>query len=156
MEPDKLLSFMVSCSSSSTRLELLDFFGLDTNAPSASAFNQQGTKLKPDCSPDTYDASFQIIRFPISGSFYECIVTNLPTAEFFPLLSHAKWSIEGAFRKLKYTIGLISLHACKPEYIKQEICAKLIAYNMTETLINYTILKRGHQTNRLMQNKSSH
>lgn len=40
----KLISFMVSCGSSSTRLELLDFFGLDSNAPSASAFNQQRTK----------------------------------------------------------------------------------------------------------------
>lgn len=43
-----LISFMVSCGSSSTRLELLDFFGLDPNAPSASAFNQQRAKLKPD------------------------------------------------------------------------------------------------------------
>ena len=45
---DKLLSFMVSCGSSSTKIELLDFFGLDANAPSASAFNQQRAKLKPD------------------------------------------------------------------------------------------------------------
>ena len=43
---DKLLSFLVSCGSSSTKIELLDFFGLDANAPSASAFNQQRTKLK--------------------------------------------------------------------------------------------------------------
>ena len=29
------------------------------------------------------------------------------------------------------------LHAYKPEYIQQEIWAKLIAYNITETLINH-------------------
>lgn len=46
--PDKLLSFLVSCGSSSTKLELLDFFNLDPNAPSASAFSQQRAKLKPD------------------------------------------------------------------------------------------------------------
>ena len=43
-----LISFMVSCGSSSTRLELLDFFDMDPNAPSASAYNQQRVKLKPD------------------------------------------------------------------------------------------------------------
>ncbi|MDO5344839.1 MAG: transposase [Lachnospiraceae bacterium] len=60
------------------------------------------------------------------------------------LLYHARWSIEGAFRRLKYTIGLSSFHACGSEYIKQEIGAKLIAYNMTEMPINlsYTFLKQ--------------
>nr|WP_314506691.1 hypothetical protein [uncultured Lachnoanaerobaculum sp.] len=44
----KFISFMVSCGSSSTKLELPDFFGLDSNVPSSSAFNQQRAKLKPD------------------------------------------------------------------------------------------------------------
>lgn len=43
-----LISFMVSCGSSSTRLELLDFFGMVPNTPFASAFNQQRAKLKPE------------------------------------------------------------------------------------------------------------
>ncbi len=46
--PHKLLSFMVSCGSSSTKIELLDFFGLHADIPSASAFNQQRAKLKPE------------------------------------------------------------------------------------------------------------
>ena len=49
----------------------------------------------------------------------------------------------GAFRKLKYTIGLSNFHAYKPDYNKQEIWAKLTAYNMTETLINHTIIKKS-------------
>lgn len=96
---------------------------------------------------DTYDLSLRIVRFPISDDTYECIVTNLPPDEFPPerikLLYYARWAIEGSFRKLKYTIGLSNFHACRPEYIKQEIWAKLIAYNMTETLINHTIIKKG-------------
>ena len=48
MGADKLISFLVSCGSSSTRIELLDFFGLQTDAPSASAFNQQRAKLRPE------------------------------------------------------------------------------------------------------------
>lgn len=96
---------------------------------------------------DTYDLSLRIIRFPISDGSYECILTNLPPDEFPPerikLLYYARWAVEGSFRKLKYTIGLSNFHAYKPEYIKQEIWAKLIAYNITETMINYTIVKKG-------------
>lgn len=39
---------------------------------------------------------------------------------------------------------LSNFHSCRPGYIKQEKWAKLIAYNMTETLINQTILKKGN------------
>lgn len=97
---------------------------------------------------DTYDLSFRVVRFPIADGSYECIVTNLPDGEFPPerikLLYYARWAIEGSFRKLKYTIGLSNFHTYKPEYIKQEIWAKLITYNMTETLINHTIIKKGN------------
>lgn len=96
---------------------------------------------------DTYDLSFRIVRFPIADGSYECIVTNLPSGEFPPerikLLYYTRWAIEGSFRKLKYTIGLSNFHAYKPDYIKQEIWSKLITYNMTETLINHTIIKKG-------------
>ena len=43
-----LISFLVSCGSSTTRIELLDFFGLQPDSPSASAFNQQRAKLRPE------------------------------------------------------------------------------------------------------------
>lgn len=96
---------------------------------------------------DTYDLSFRIVRFPISEGTYECIVTNLPEDEFpmeqIKLVYFSRWSIEGSFRKLKYTVGLSNFHAYKPEYIKQEIWAKLTAYNITETLINHTVVKHG-------------
>ncbi len=65
-------------------------------------------------------------------------------SEHIRLLYDARWAIEGSFRKLKYTIGLSNFHSCRPDYIKQETWAKLIAYNMTETLINQTILKKGN------------
>ena len=96
---------------------------------------------------DTYDLSFRIVRFLISENTYECIVTNLPEDKFpmaqIKLIYFSRWSIESSFRKLKYTIGLSNFHAYKPEYIKQEIWAKLIAYNITETLINHTVVKHG-------------
>lgn len=95
---------------------------------------------------NTYELSFRIVRFPISDSTYECIVTNLPAEEFSPEriqeLYFSRWGIESSFRKLKYTIGLSNFHAYKPEYIKQEIWAKLITYNITEILINHTVVEK--------------
>lgn len=94
---------------------------------------------------DTYELSFRIIRFPLSDSTYECIVTNLPSDEFpedcMKSLYFSRWSIETSFRKLKYTIGLANFHAYKPEYIKQEIWAKLLTYNITEILINNAVIE---------------
>lgn len=98
---------------------------------------------------DTYELSFRIVRFPISDSTYECIVTNLPRDEFpaerLKALYNSRWGIESSFRKLKYTIGLSNFHAYKPEYIKQEIWAKLLAYNITELMISHTVLAK-HKT----------
>ena len=99
-------------------------------------------------SADTYELSFRIVRFPLSDSTYECLLTNLPADEFpagrIKELYFARWGIESSFRKLKYTIGLSNFHAYKPESIKQEIWAKLIAYNMTEALVNHTVLECGN------------
>lgn len=96
---------------------------------------------------DTYELSFRIVRFPISEGSFECLVTNLPSDEFpserIKLIYFARWAIEGSFRKLKYTIGLSNFHAYKPEYIKQEIWAKLTAYNITETLVSLTVIEHG-------------
>ena len=95
---------------------------------------------------DSYDLTFRVVRFPIADGSFECIVTNLPPEEFPPerlkLLYYARWTVEGSFRKLKYTIGLSNFHAYKPEYIKQEMWAKLIAYNITETLINLAVIEK--------------
>lgn len=98
-------------------------------------------------SADTYDLTFRILRFPISDGSYECIVTNLPEEEFpsekIKETYNSRWGIESSFRKLKYTIGLNYYHSYKPDFIKQEIWAKLIAYNATELLINHTVIEHG-------------
>lgn len=95
---------------------------------------------------DTYKLSFRIVRFELSDGSYECIVTNLPAGEFPPErikeIYFTRWGIETSFRKLKYTIGLSNFHAYKPEYIKQEIWAKLTAYNITETLVSHAVVSQ--------------
>lgn len=95
---------------------------------------------------DTYLSSFRIVRFQLENGTYECLVTNLPRDEFPPdrlkTLYCRRWGIESSFRKLKYTIGLSNFHSCKPDYIKQEIWASLTAYNITETMVNNTVVQQ--------------
>jgi len=93
---------------------------------------------------DAFELSFRVVRFPPSDSSCECIVTNLPADGFPPerikALYSSRWGVESSFRKLKYTIGLSNFHSCKPEFIMQEIRAKLTAYNITEALISSAVI----------------
>ena len=104
----------------------------------------------PYGSLDTYTLPVRVVRFPLDDGSYECIMTNLPADEFtmedIKRLYFSRWGIETSFRRLKYTIGLSSFHSYKPEFIKQEIWAKLIAYNLTETVINHTVVETRKNT----------
>ncbi len=97
-------------------------------------------------SKDTYRMTFRVVRFLISDGTCECIVTNLPREEFPPerirQVYFSRRGIETSFRKLKYTVGLSSFHAYKAEYVKQEIWARMITYNITETLVNHTVIEK--------------
>lgn len=98
-------------------------------------------------SDGTYPISFRVVRVKLSDDSFECLVTNLPADEFPPKrlkkLYYARWGIESSFRKLKYTVGLSNFHTYKPELIMQEIWARLITYNLTEAMINSTVVKKG-------------
>ena len=92
---------------------------------------------------DTYQVSFRVVRFSIDSGDFECLVTNLPIDEF-PLeeikkLYFRRWGIETSFRLLKYTIGLSNFHSYKPNQIQQEIWARFIMYNITESLVSLTV-----------------
>ena len=101
-----LLRFLVSQGASPARTEFMDFFGMDTQAPSASALNQQRVKLK----------------------------ATAPEAVF----RRFSTSVDAL---LKYTIGVSGFHSYKPEYVQQEIWAKLTAYNITETLVSHVVVE---------------
>lgn len=111
----------------------------------ASAFD-----FVPYGSLDTYTIPVRVVRFPLDDGSFECIMTNLPTDEFtmkdIKRLYFSRWGIETSFRKLKYTIGLSSFHSYKVEFVKQELWAKLIAYNLTETVVNHTVVETRKDT----------
>ena len=67
-----------------------------------------------------YDLRFRVVRFRISGGYYETVYTNLDSVTF-PIgtikeLYRPRWGIETSFRELKYTIGLSCLHGKKMDF----------------------------------------
>ena len=96
-----------------------------------------------------YGLSFRIVRFPISETACETIITNLK-AEEYPLpeikrLYAMRWGIETSFRDLKHTLGLLHLHTKKVEFVLQEIYAKLTMYNFCELITQPVVIQQGEK-----------
>lgn len=85
-----------------------------------------------------YKSKYRVLRFKINDD-YECIITNLDKDEFnineIKELYGLRWQIETAFRHLKYSVSLLAFHSKKREFIKQEIWARFILYNLSFIVI---------------------
>ena len=97
-----------------------------------------------------FELHFRIVRFPISDTACETIITNLD-AFTFPLhdikrLYAMRWGIETSFRNLKHTLGLLHLHAKKVEFVLQEIFAKLTMYNFCELITQSVVIRQAQKT----------
>ncbi len=107
--PETLLSFMVSCGSSSIKIELLDFFGLRSDAPSASAFNQQRAKLKPEALEAVFQQFNSSVLSSEKPSDYRFLAADGSTFTFFskPSFSTAEYFVsEGHSAKGFYSMHL--------------------------------------------------
>ena len=96
-----------------------------------------------------FELHFRIVRFPISDTACETIITNLD-ASAFPLhdikrLYAMRWGIETSFRSLKHTLGLLHLHAKKVEFVLQEIFAKLTMYNFCELITQSVVIRQAQK-----------
>ena len=96
-----------------------------------------------------FELHFRIVRFPISDTACETIITNLD-ASAFPLhdikrLYAMHWGIETSFRNLKHTLGLLHLHAKKVEFVLQEIFAKLTMYNFCELITQSVVIRQAQK-----------
>ena len=96
-----------------------------------------------------YDLSFRIVRFPISETTCETIITNLDESAFplhdIKILYAMRWGIETSFRNLKHTLGLLHLHAKKVEFVLQEIFAKLTMYNFCELITQSVVIQQAQK-----------
>lgn len=91
-----------------------------------------------------YIISFRVVRFKLSDSSFETVLTNLdfPPDELKQLYA-MRWGIETSFRELKYTIGLSHFHAKRPDFILQEIFARLTMYNFSELISMSVVIERS-------------
>ena len=103
-------------------------------------------KCKKSQPMQTYNLRFRVVRFRLSDASFETVVTNLPADAFPPtelkLLYAKRWGIETSFRQLKYTLGLVHLHAKKVEHIYQEIFATLTMYNFSELITSHVVIQK--------------
>jgi len=84
---DKLIRFLVAEGSSSTRVELPDFFGFDPDAPTSSAFRQKRAKLRPEAIkevPDGFNTSLTGMEPPArcAAPGCRCLAADGSTASF--------------------------------------------------------------------------
>ena len=117
--------------------------------PSSHRFDYLPTKSHKHDPAVFYPLFFRIVRFPISDSICETIITNL-NAELFPAaeikkLYAMRWGIETSFRELKYTLALLHLHAKKVDFVYQEIFAKLTMYNFCELINQSVVILQGQR-----------
>ena len=117
--------------------------------PSSTRFDYLPKQSRRNDPAVFFGLSFRIVRFPISETTYETIITNLDR-DLFPLpeikrLYAMRWGIETSFRDLKHTLGLLHLHAKKVEFILQEIFAKLTMYNFCELITQPVVIQQGQK-----------
>lgn len=88
-----------------------------------------------------YEMKFRVVRFKVpETNQYECIVTNIDSnqlsADDIKYIYNLRWNIEVSYKHLKYALSMSAFHSKKRNYIKQEILAKMIMYNIDMIIIN--------------------
>ncbi len=117
---------------------------------STQLFDYLSLKNKKSEPAKFYELRFRIVRFPISETSYETIVTNLNSKEYPPdkvkKLYASRWGVETSFRDLKYTIGMLHFHSKKVMCIQQEIYAHMIMYNFSEMITSHVVIEKTEKT----------
>lgn len=97
-----------------------------------------------------YPIKFRVVRVKIAENSFETLITNLNASEFtsegLKSLYHMRWGVETSFRELKYSIGLVNFHTKKPEYIIQEVFARITMYNFCEIITIHVVITQKNTT----------
>ena len=165
LSAQKLISFLVSQGSSSTKVEMLDFWGLDDSSlPTSSALNQQRQKLKPDAMEAVFrhfnSSVMALVPNTLSDDKYRFLAADGSACTYFstPCFSSADYycspgnSIRGvysmhlnAFYDLTthtYTDALIQPVHCKNEF--SAFCDMVDRHEVIEGRKNIYIGDRGY------------
>lgn len=121
---DKLMSFLISEGSSSTKVELLDFFHFSNDRVTASALNQQRAKLRPEALQQVmYEFNNAIFDEEVSSG-YRFIAADGSTATYFsrPSFSSDEYFVnQGHSQK-----GFYSMHINAFQDIRKHIYTDIL------------------------------
>ena len=81
----------------------------------------------------------RVLKIRSSEDSCEYIITNLPysfSPEDIKACYHWRWGCEISFRYLKHAAGLLYFHSKNPEFLQQEVYARLTMYNFGIFLAN--------------------
>lgn len=84
----QIIWFLITMGASSTRVGMLDFFGMDALMPTSSAVRQQRAKLRPEALSEIFHIfntayfSLGTVKKPIANG-YRCIAADGSTTSFF-------------------------------------------------------------------------
>lgn len=94
----------------------------------------------------SYSMSLRVVCIQLPDGSYEYLVTNLPGGRFPPdllkSLYYKRWGEETSFRELKYAVGLAAFHCKKPDFVIQEIWARLTLYNFCELITAHVVVNQ--------------
>lgn len=114
--------------------------------PNSSRFDYLPRKSCKSDPAQFYELHFRIVRFPISDSAYETVITNLDALAFpvseLKRLYAVRWGIETSFRDLKYSLALLHLHSKKVDFVHQEIFAKLTMFNFCQLITQSVVIQQ--------------
>ena len=117
--------------------------------PHKCVFDYLPSSCKKHIPVTPYELKFRVVRFKLTESTYEVLITNLDKEQFdineLKKLYAMRWGIENSFRDLKYTLALSYVHSKKTEYILQEIFARLTMYNFAELITSNVIVKQKNR-----------
>lgn len=106
-----------------------------------------------------YEADYRVIRVCIGGKDeeYESFITNLSRYEFsikdIKELYRLRWDIEVSYRHLKYSVDLNALHSKRRDFIRQEIWARMVMFNISMIIIDYIQDKKLDKKKRKLEYK---
>ena len=96
-----------------------------------------------------YTMNIRIVCTKIGDGTYEYLLTNLQRNKFstqdLKELYHIRWTLETAFRYIKYAFCMVFFHSRKRAFIDQEIYARMIMFNFTSVLYSLAEKRLGTQ-----------
>ena len=106
-----------------------------------------------------YDADYRVARIKIDrkDEEYESLITNLDR-KLFPAskikeIYKLRWDFEVSCRHLKYSAELNALHSKRRDFIRQEIWARLVMFNISMIIIDYVQDKKLKKKERRLEYK---